>query len=455
MQELKKSFKFYAITYGCRVNQYETQSIREYWISLGGVETEEPAEADVIFIDSCAVTAEAVADARQMARKLGRLNPQARIFAVGCAATAAPEDFRQLPGVAAVIPQVQKFVLLSGHPLELSDFSTPGGEEGAARCFAPFSINAFKRARPVIKVQDGCSQGCAYCIIPLTRGPSRSRPVEDIVAEAHRLLASGHREILLSGVNLRQFHSGSGDGRNFWSLLRRLDSELAPEWAGRARFRLSSLDPAQVTGSMGAECLETLESCRMLCPQLHLSLQSGSPTVLARMNRSPYSPESIAESVEKMRRFWPIMGLGADILMGFPGETEEETEETLAMLRTLPMTYAHVFPYSERPGTKAATLPQLPKKVRQEHAARVRNLIAEKKAAFLEVQIGLPEMWAAFDSADARHGNNEYFVDCRLERPEAPEALEENASAFAAQGHELIKVKPLRIEKNLLIVRPA
>ena len=452
MQELKRNFKFYMITYGCRVNQYETQSIREWWLSLGGTETEDPAEADVMLVDSCAVTAEAVADARQMVRKLGRVNPGARIFAAGCAATAAPGDFRELPGVAAVIPQVQKFVLLNGHPLDMADFSTPGGEEGAARCFAPFSISAFKRARPVIKVQDGCSQGCAYCIIPLTRGPSRSRPVDDIVAEAHRLLASGHREILLSGVNLRQFHSGSGDGRNFWSLLRRLDAELAPEWAGRARFRLSSLDPAQVTGAMGAECLETLEGCRMLCPQLHLSLQSGSPTVLARMGRSPYSPESIAESVAKMRAFWPVMGLGADILMGFPGETEAETEETLAMLRTLPMTYAHVFPYSERPGTRAAAMLQLPKKVRQEHAARVRNLIAEKKAAFLEEQLLLPLMWAAFDSADARHGNNEFFVDCRME---SPETLGDGPSRPSAPGHELIKVKPLRIERNLLIVRPA
>ena len=127
-----------------------------------------------------------------------------------------------------------------------------------------------------------------------------------------------------------------------------------------------------------------------------------------------------------------------------PTETEAETEETLAMLRALPMTYAHVFPYSERPGTRAASLPQLPKKVRQEHAARVRNLIAEKKAAFLEVQMGLPEMWAAFDSADARHGNNEFFVDCRMEQGFGP-----------FPGHELIKVEPLRIEKNMLIVRPA
>lgn len=442
MEELKRDFKFYMITYGCRVNQYETQSIREHWTSLGGAETEDPAEADVIFLDSCAVTAEAVADARQMTRKLGRLNPAARIYAAGCAASAEPADFHALPGVAAVIPQTEKYVLLQGHPLDMTDFSVP---EGAEKRFAPFSINAFKRARPVIKVQDGCSQGCAYCIIPLTRGPSRSRPVDAIVAEAHRLLEAGHREILLSGVNLRQFHADGGDGKNFWSLLRRLDAEFAPEWAGRARFRLSSLDPAQITGSMGAECLETLEGCRMLCPHLHLSLQSGSPTVLARMGRSPYSPESIAESVAKMRFFWPVMGLGADILMGFPGETEAETEETLAMLRTLPMTYAHVFPYSQRPGTRAAVMPdQLPKKTRQEHAARVRALIAQKQKAFLEQQLGMPVMYAAFDSSDARHGNNEWFVDCRMEEGFGP-----------FKGHELVRVSPVRVEKNMLIVRPA
>ena len=438
MEDKKNGFSFFMLTYGCRVNQYETQAIREWWQSLGGSETEDAAQADVILLDTCAVTAEAVADARQMARKLARQNPQARIFTAGCAASAEPEDFRQL-GVAAVIPQVEKYVLLQGHPLEMTDFSVPAGAE---RRFAPFEITTFKRARPAVKIQDGCSQGCAYCIIPLTRGPSRSRPVDAVLAETRRLLESGHREILLSGVNLRQFHADSGDGRNFWSLLRRIDAEFAPEWQGRARFRLSSLDPAQVTST---ECLETLEQCRMLCPQLHLSLQSGSPTVLKRMGRSPYSPEGIAEAVSGMKRFWPVMGLGADILMGFPGETEEETEETLAMLHALPMTYAHVFPYSQRPGTKAAVLPdQLPKKVRQQHAARVRGLIAEKRAAFLKGQLAMPSMLVAFDSADARHGNNEWFVDCRMEEGHG-----------AVQGHELVKAVPVGIEKGLLIVRPA
>ena len=268
-----------------------------------------------------------------------------------------------------MIPQREKYVLLSGHPMTMTDFSVP--EQDRPR-FAPFSIRSFRRARPVVKVQDGCSQGCAYCIIPLTRGPARSRPVEEILAETRRLLEAGYREIMISGVNLRQFHADSGDGKNFWSLLRRMDAEFSPEWAGRARFRLSSLEPAQVTVD---ECLETLEGCRMLCPHLHLSLQSGSMAVLRRMGRSPYSPESVAEAVEKMRRFWPVMGLGADILMGFPGESEEETVETLDMLRALPMTYAHVFPYSVRPGTRAAALPeQLPTYLNHEHDARVRAL---------------------------------------------------------------------------------
>ncbi|WP_294557404.1 MiaB/RimO family radical SAM methylthiotransferase [uncultured Mailhella sp.] len=436
---MEGTFRFYAVTYGCRVNQYETQAIREWWQSLGGVETDEPAEADVILIDSCAVTAEAVSDARQMARKLGRLNTRARIFAAGCASSSNPADF-VLPGVVAVIPQREKYVLLSGHPMTMTDFSVP--EQDRPR-FAPFSIRSFRRARPVVKVQDGCSQGCAYCIIPLTRGPARSRPVEEILAETRRLLEAGYREIMISGVNLRQFHADGGDGKNFWSLLRRMDAEFSPEWAGRARFRLSSLEPAQVTVD---ECLETLEGCRMLCPHLHLSLQSGSMAVLRRMGRSPYSPESVAEAVEKMRRFWPVMGLGADILMGFPGESEEETVETLDMLRALPMTYAHVFPYSVRPGTRAAALPeQLPKKVRQEHAARVRALMAEKHAAFLHDQLAVPSMKVAFDNTDARHGNNEWYADCRME----------NASCAPCGGdHELVEAKPLRVEGNMLIVRP-
>ncbi len=430
-------FTFYIAAFGCKVNQYETQAVREYWQSLGGVELEHPEGARVILIASCAVTAEAVSDARQLARKVARLCPQARIFVAGCAATAVPEDFRG-EGVI-LVPQDRKYLLLQRHPLSIE--AADAEKLPPFSAYPPFAISRFKRSRPVLKVQDGCSQGCAYCIVPIVRGPARSRPVREILAEARRLLEAGYREIMISGVNLRQFHAEGEAGRNFWSLLRFLDERLAPEWQGRARLRASSLDPAQATSR---ECLETLESCRLLCPHLHLSLQSGSPDVLKRMRRSPYDPETVADALKAMRRFWPVMGLGADLLMGFPGETESEAEETLNMARALPLTYAHVFPFSPRPGTVAASLPgQIPRATRQERAALARAIVAEKREHFLREQLKQDSMRVAPDAGKGRRGVNEWYVECRLEQGSAP-----------MSGRELIPCAPVRVEARALVVRP-
>ncbi|MBP3729896.1 MAG: MiaB/RimO family radical SAM methylthiotransferase, partial [Mailhella sp.] len=415
-----QNFTFYLRTYGCRVNQYESQAIREWWISLGGVETDDARLADVILVSSCAVTAQAVSDARQAVRQLSKIGCP-RLITAGCASTAEPGDFA-IPGVFAVIPQAEKFVLLQGHPLQMDNFSVGRNDYR----YPPFSIKGFRRTRPVVKVQDGCSQGCAYCIVPLTRGPARSRPVQDIIAEVRRLFAAGYREIMLSGINLRQYHADSGQGRNFWSLLRCLDAEFAPEWQGRARFRLSSLDPAQITTQEG---LETLGGCCMLCPHVHLSLQSGSMSVLKRMGRSPYSPQEIAEAVSQLQKAWPIMGLGADILMGFPGENDAEVEETLELIAALPMTYAHVFPYSIRPGTAAAALPgQLSKAEKHEHARLARLLVEEKKRAFLQKLLSVNSMRIAFDGESAFHGVNEWYADCRME----------DGETFCSSAHELV-----------------
>lgn len=458
-----KPFIFHILTFGCKVSQYESQAIREHWTELGGRETDDPGQAEVMLIASCAVTAEAVADARQSARKLGRVAPPARIIVTGCAATAAPRDF-SLPGVAAVVPQRRKAELLRVHPMAeegLAAFSpslyaAPDGPgrlpddlgrdgadqtEGDMRPFPPFRIAGFRRARPVLKVQDGCSHRCSYCIVPLTRGPSRSRAPEDVLEEARRLLNAGYREIMISGINLRQYHA---EGRNFWNLLRGLEKELAPEWKGRARFRLSSLEPAQ----LDAEGLESLEECSLLCPHLHLSLQSGSPAVLRRMRREHYRPEDILAAVAALRGFWPRFGLGADILMGFPGESEAETRETLDMVSLLPLTYAHVFPWSSRPGTLAAGLPDhLPKAVRQDHAARVRALMAEKHAAFLQEQSELSEFRLALDVHDGggKAGVNEYYAPCAWESDPPP-----------AQGnsHALLTVRPLRVEDARIVCSP-
>ncbi len=432
---MKEHFKFFIRTYGCRVNQYESQSIREHWLALGGEETVSARDADVILVSTCAVTAQAVSDARQDVRHLSALGAP-RLIVAGCAASAEPADFA-FPGVSAVIPQKSKHALLGVHPLEADNF--PGAE--STRAYPPFHIHSFVRSRPVVKVQDGCSQGCAYCIVPLTRGPARSRSAEDVADEVGRLLDAGYRELTLSGINLRQYHAGGGHGSDFWTLLRHIDGTFAPEWQGRARFRLSSLDPAQVTG---AEGLETLEGCRMVCPHLHLSLQSGSPSVLRRMGRSPYSPEGIAGAVTAMQRFWPVMGLGADILMGFPGETDAEVEETLAMVRSLPLTYAHVFPYSPRPGTRAAALAgQLDKHTKQEHAFAVRELTEAKRRLFLRQLSSMRVMHVAFDGGGSAHGVNEWYADCRMEGGAVP------------AGHGLVPCEPVRAEDACLAVRQA
>lgn len=423
------SFTFQIITYGCKVNQYESQAIREYWQSLGAEEISGKGESpDLVLLASCAVTAQGVADARQMVRKLQRDMPRAKVIVTGCAASAEPQDFG-FGNVLACISQTAKWNLLHHHPLRLPAVFAEKNSE-----YPDFSIKGFARSRPVLKIQDGCSHFCSYCIIPFTRGKARSRPVRESLAELRRLFEAGFREVMISGINLRQF---GGDGMNFWGFLREAEKEFGAEWKGRARLRLSSLEPAQLND----EGLETLAQSSLVCPHLHLSLQSGSPSVLARMGREHYSPESMAEQIGKIKSFWDTFAFGADILMGFPGETEEEVRETLQMVEMLPFTYAHVFPFSVRKGTKAEFLPgQLEKHVKQEHAQKVRAKVEEKKECFLQAMLEKKTMRLSLD-AGTDEGWNEFYVACRMEN--------------APNTHELLTVEPIGAEKGVLRVRCA
>ena len=336
-----QAWKFFFITFGCKVNQYETQSLREAWQARGGVECDDPAQADVVCVNSCAITARGERDARNAVFRLRRAAPAARLILTGCAARLF-EDFRRhghedcvQPDL--VLPQGDKRLLLAG---PWTEEARAPAEETRAPSYPPFAISGFRRARPVLKVQDGCQHRCTYCIVPLTRGRCLSRPPEDVIAEARRLLLAGHAEIMISGINLRQYgrdHAAFGD---FWSLLRRLDAALTPEFAGRGRFRISSLEPSQLDD----EGVETLMSCRMLCPQLHISLQHASQPVLRRMGRGHYTAAMLQRAVERLRAHWPVMGLGADIIAGFPGEREEDVACLLDFVRETPFSYAHVFP---------------------------------------------------------------------------------------------------------------
>lgn len=470
--------RFFATTLGCKVNQYESRSLCEAWRALGLEETGDPGGADWILVNSCAVTAKAVADVRSAVRRLHRAAPQASILVTGCAAEVLADELAALPGVVAVVPQSNKDSLLAG----LSAYG-PGSAGNAFAALPPvgdappippypaFAVSGYDRSRAVLKIQDGCSHGCAYCIVPLTRGRARSRPYEEALAEARRLLAAGFREIVISGVNLRQFHlaaPGTGgvpkhgeDKGDFWDFIARMDADLAPEWAGRARFRISSLEP----GQLGDKALDTLAACRLVAPHLHLSLQSGSASVLKRMGRGHYDPALLPAFLAKLRAIWPCFALGADILTAFPGETEEEFAEGAALYRELPLTYAHVFPYSIRPGTRAAGMPdQVPADSKKSRAAALRALVSEKRARFVEQVSRMDRLQVVFEKhtedegpadlpkADRTghtdgtgrlpHGVCEYYIDCMP----APGALPDITAG------ELTPVRPVGIADGMVLV---
>lgn len=421
---------FHTATLGCKINQYETQAIVEAWTGAHvGTETDDPALADLILINTCAVTANAVADLRNLVRKMHRANPEAEIVITGCAAEALPEEMAKLPGVSRVVPQSSKANLLSspeGKGIE---------DKGAnAESFLPLSISNYHRARAVVKVQDGCSHRCTYCIVPLTRGKSISRPVEETLAEIERLFQNGFRELILSGVNLRQFGRDLDGKPEFWDLIEMMEERFAPEWAGKARLRISSLEP----GQLGDRALDVLGHSKLICPQLHISLQSGSPAVLKGMGRGHYRPEQALEFAEKLRAYWPTFGLGADILMGFPGETEAMFRETLEFCTKLPLTYAHVFPYSPRPGTAATTMKdQVSARDKKYRAAAVRKLIDGKKKQFLEHLLTLPHLDVLVQDETGK-GVSEYYATCRITGSTQP-------------TRDIVRCTPLRLGKGVII----
>jgi MiaB/RimO family radical SAM methylthiotransferase len=474
---------FHIITLGCKVNQYESEALREAWLRDGHHELKSPAEADLVLINSCAITAKAISDLRAVSRRVRRLTPQGEILVTGCAAEALPEELNTLP-VDALVPQRKKFSLLrylgpaeGFENMEISDSSSVFPEHSRHKTccpenineptnglsdefwdysgpeeiidtatFPPFSISDYARTRAVLKIQDGCSQHCTYCIVPKGRGPSVSRPWQAILAEAGRLVCAGFREIVLNGVNLRQYGMDLPDKQDFWSLLTRISAAFAPEW-GRApdakgdrrlRFRISSLEP----GQLDQNALDTLAQNSLITPHLHLSLQSGSGAILKKMGRGHYNVHKIPDFLESLQQIWPKFGLGADFIVGFPGESEEDFAETMDISRMLPLSYAHVFPYSLRSGTAAAGLPgQISQEIKKERAARLRALISRKKQDFLQSQLKLERVFVVPEEGKKGRGVNEFYSDCRFMGKNIP------------HGKNIVPAKPVAVEKDTLLIQ--
>ena len=345
--------KVYFLTLGCRVNQYETDAIRNLFIERGHQITDDPSCADCCVVNTCTVTGEADRKSRQSLRKMARFNPSAVVVAMGCAAEMHDGvlDADIVLGTRdknTVVERVESFV--EEHSGDAFEHSCAHVRPGVSKTdvYHDFgTVLSPEGTRAYIKIEDGCNMFCTYCIIPFARGRVASRPFEDIIAEARSLASSGYKEVVITGIHTCSY--GKDRGEDIMSLYRVL--KAVNDIDGIVNIRLASLEPMSMTD----EFIESLGTLDKLCPQFHLSLQSGCDSVLKRMGRR-YDSSEYESRVDKLRAIFPDMALTTDVIVGFPGETDEEFETTCEFVRRLGFAKIHVFPYSVREGTVAASM---------------------------------------------------------------------------------------------------
>lgn len=425
--------EYYVENFGCRATQADGAALERQFAERGLTRASSPAHASIVVLNTCTVTAAADQDARAAIRRARRRNPNAKIVVTGCYAQRAPEQIAALPGVSLVVGnshkhqlagialagtcqgQVpEKFVPISSlaadnqRPIFVSDIFAH-----TELLAAPVFDAANGRTRPNLKVQDGCDNRCSFCVIPQVRGASRSLHLERIIEEINGLVRSGYREVVISGINLGRWgrdlkgHTDprSSDSnptgvrpatsdfrRDGWTEIRDLRSEagLADlirailEQTGLEKLRLSSIEPMDWTD----ELITLVASSPRIAKHAHVPMQSGSDAVLRLMHRK-YRPWHYRERITKIRAAMPTAAIGADVMVGFPGETDSDFDATLRMIERLAFTYLHVFTYSPRPGTPAATMPnQVPVPLAHKRNGIVRELAAEKKLAFMRSLVG-------------------------------------------------------------------
>lgn len=367
-------------TLGCKVNQYETEAMRELFVARGDQIVEADASADVYVINTCTVTGMSDKKSRQVIRRFKRQNPDAVIAVVGCYAQIAPSEVMAIEGVNLVMGTHQRSRIieyLTG--LGSEDRREVVTDIGRIREFEEMTVDRIEgRTRAFVKIQDGCDRFCSYCIIPYARGPVRSREADRVLDEVARLADKGFSEVVLTGIHVASYGKDLQD-TTLLDVIRRMD-----QVEHLHRIRLSSVEPTLMT----AEFVEALGKSPKICPHFHLSLQSGSEAVLKRMNRR-YSLDQYREAVARLRACWPQVAITTDIIVGFPGETEAEFEETCAFVKEIAFAQVHVFNYSAREGTPAATMTdQVAPEVRQERLERLLDIVREQSRTYLEQFIG-------------------------------------------------------------------
>jgi threonylcarbamoyladenosine tRNA methylthiotransferase MtaB len=380
------------LTFGCRLNAYESEVMR-------GLSA---AQADTVIVNTCAVTAEAERQARQAIRRVARERPNARIVVTGCAAQIDPASWAALPNVHRVLGNDDKLKpenWVDGAGSAVSDIMA--ARETAAHLVTEFA----SRARAFVQVQQGCDHRCTFCIIPFGRGPNRSVPIGVIAEQVRTLVAAGYHEVVLTGVDVASYGPDLPGAPSLGQMIRRLLLAV-PELP---RLRLSSIDPAAIDDDLWRLIAEEPR----LMPHLHFSLQAGSDLILKRMRRRHLRADAM-DVIHRARDLRPGIALGADLIAGFPTETDALFDETLRFVQEAALPYLHVFPYSERPGTAAARMPVVPKPVRKARAAALREAGASEARRFFAAQVG--QVVSLLTEAD-QSGHTEHFAPVRLAQP--------------------------------------
>ncbi|MGN0625393.1 MAG: tRNA (N(6)-L-threonylcarbamoyladenosine(37)-C(2))-methylthiotransferase MtaB [Oscillospiraceae bacterium] len=387
------------VTLGCKVNQYETQVLEEKFAQAGIALAKEGEKADFCIVNSCTVTASGDKKTRQMLRRLKRQYPDAVMVLTGCYPQAFPQEAAVLEEADIVTGSTNRSGLLD---LVQTYLQTPQRiiqiiphQKGEA--FEKMTATRFsERTRAFVKIQDGCDRYCAYCIIPYARGPVRSKPLSDIAAELGQLAAQGYQEVVLVGINLPCYGKDLG--------LRLIDAvEAACQVEGIRRIRLGSLEPELLT----AEDLKRLAAQPKFCPQFHLSLQSGCDRTLKAMNRH-YDSAEYRRIVQDIRKVFENPSITTDIMVGFPGETEEDFRQSADFAKEIGLAKAHVFAYSVRPGTRAASMPdQVPQREKEQRSSRLIEVTNATRQAFLQAQVGREEE-VLFETTQTPYGIEGY-----------------------------------------------
>jgi len=393
------------VTFGCRLNSYESEVMSEHARNAG--------LDDAIIINSCAVTNEAVRQARQTVRRLKRENPDAKIIVTGCAAQIDPQMFDKMDEVDFVIGNDEKMkaetfqglATETSEPCQVNDIMSVTETAGHL-------ISAFGgRARAYVQVQNGCDHRCTFCIIPFGRGNSRSVPVGEIVHQIAHLVSQGYKEIVITGVDITAYGRDLPGEPSLGKLCQKILKHV-PELK---RLRISSIDSVEADEAL----MDVIANEERLMPHLHLSLQAGDNMILKRMKRR-HSREDAIAFCSQVRELRPNIVFGADIIAGFPTETDEMFENSLRLVEECGLTFLHVFPFSPRPGTPAALMPQLTKSVIKERAARLRALGNERLLSYMETLDGQP---VELLMERGQMGRAENFIEVQLDGPYQPGAI--------------------------------